>query len=150
MYDCLIERIADREQEISESFYDNEELAAFRAYVILAETDETKRRNAFFLKRTIYDFTTEEVARFDAMQDVLTEFYRLLDDNSIEIESILLTYSDGEMMEYRQYRKLWLAQNVPKKDERDFVENFETKIGGKIPTSFLTYEIASSHSRYLI
>jgi hypothetical protein len=48
------------------------------------------------------------------MQEVLTEFNRLLDDKEIPIELIVSTYSDIEMMEHSQYRELWIAQKCQK------------------------------------
>jgi len=46
MYECLIERIADTDEETEESFYAPDEVQAFRTYLILAEADEKKEGKA--------------------------------------------------------------------------------------------------------
>lgn len=109
MYECLIERIADSHEEMSESYYHPEEVAAFKAYVILAQADEEKRRLAFAWRRTVKDYSPEEIARFDHMHEVLTEFNRLVDDPDIEMDKIIPLYSDSEMAEYSQYREILLG-----------------------------------------
>lgn len=118
IYECLIEKIADTEDEMTESFYSQIELEAFRKYLVLAEADERKRRTAFSFKRMIYDFTPEEISRFDHMQEVLTEFNRLLDDPDIDMETVMPFYSDVEMAEHSQYREILLGHQFRmEKDE---------------------------------
>lgn len=73
-------------------------------------------------KRRVEDFTPEEIARFDHMQEVLEEYNRLVDAGWLMIQiSILMQimplYSDIEMAEHSQYREIWLDWRC-----RDFYE----------------------------
>lgn len=110
MYECLVERMADSDIEMKKSFYTSEELEAFRTYLILAEADEKKRREAMRYKRKLEDFTLEEVERFDHMQEVLEEFNRLVDDPEIDMMEIMPFYSDIEMAEHSQYSEIKLER----------------------------------------
>lgn len=89
-----------------------QELNTFQAYVILAEADEDRRREALLFKRRVIDFSREEVQRFEHMQEVLEEFNRLVGDDDIEIELILPGYSDIEMIELSQYQEICQDQVV--------------------------------------
>jgi hypothetical protein len=120
MYEKLREDVAEDEEENSNAlvFYSQTELEEFRAYLVLADSDEKRRVAAMGNKRTLADFTSKEIVRFDHMQDVLTEFNRLVDDPQIDFESILPNYSDIEMAEHSQYREIWLGSQV--KDDMNY------------------------------
>lgn len=119
MYEKLYEDVAEDEGENSNALvlYTQTELDEFRSYLVLAEADERKRIAALEFKRSVDDFTTEEIARFDHMQEVLTEFNKLLDDDDIDIATILPVYSDIEMIEHSQYRELWIADQCNRLEE---------------------------------
>lgn len=114
MYECLIERIADSDEQMDESYYSPQELQAFRAFLILVEADEKKRSESMRYKRKLEDFTPEEVERFDHMQSVLEEYNRLIDDPDIDMEIIMPSYSDIEMAEHSQYREIWIGAQCRK------------------------------------
>lgn len=119
MYEKLYEDVAEDEGENSNALvlYTQTELDEFRSYLVLAEADERKRIAALEFKRSVDDFTPEEIARFDHMQEVLTEFNKLLDDDDIDIAIILPVYSDIEMIEHSQYRELWIADQCNRLEE---------------------------------
>lgn len=116
MYECLVERIADSDEQTEEFFYSPKELQAFRTFLILAEADEKKRSERMRYKRKLEDFTPEEVELFDHMQSVLEEYNRLIDDPDIDMEIIMPSYSDIEMAEHSQYREIWIGAQCRKLD----------------------------------
>lgn len=111
--------LADEEEKIDLTTpdYSKDELDALRAYVVLAEHDERQRWNAMDNKRSVDDYSQEEVSRFDHMQEVLTAYNKLLDDDDIDPALIMPEYSDIEMMEHSQYRELWIAHQCNQLDE---------------------------------
>lgn len=111
MYAEIYEDLTEGEEEDANALlkYSRQELIEFKSYLALAEADEKKRREAMDVKRSVNDFSEEEIAHFDHMQDILTEFNRIAGDDDINIEQIMPPYSDIEMMEHSQYRDLWIS-----------------------------------------
>lgn len=129
MYAEIFEDLAEGEEEDSNAVlkYAREELSEFKSYLACAEADENKRRKTMDLKRSVTDFSEEEIAHFDHMQDVLTEFNRIVGDDDIDVEQIIPPYSDIEMMEYSQYRELWIANECKDIHENGSVDqSFES------------------------
>jgi hypothetical protein len=107
MYAKLIDGKEENTDELL--LYTRDEIEEFRAYVILSEADVKARQEAMRSKRTIADFSQEDIARFDHMQEILAEVNRLLQVDGIDIDLIMPDYSDIEMIENSQYREIWLA-----------------------------------------
>jgi hypothetical protein len=107
MYEKLIDGKEENTDELL--LYTRDEIEEFRAYVILSEADEKRRQEAMCHKRAITDFSQEEIARFDHMQEILAEVNRLSQDDGIDIDLIIPNYSDIEMIEQSQYREILLA-----------------------------------------
>ncbi|MEZ4947566.1 MAG: hypothetical protein R2804_18685 [Cyclobacteriaceae bacterium] len=111
MYDRICTYEIDVEEENNPVFpdYTKEELGTLNAYVILADLDEKKRLGIMNNKWELEDYTPEEIEHFDHMQEVLTAYNKLLDEEDIDIALIIPDYSDIEMLEHSQYREIWIG-----------------------------------------
>ncbi len=109
MHDALgtYEMELDEDPQAIKPDFLEEEFAEFNHYYELARADEEKRWDAMNGKK-LADFTLEEIAWLDHMQDVLTAYNDLLGKGVDPI--VLPDFSDIEMLEHSQYRQLWIAK----------------------------------------